>query len=90
MTQDMARSMGSCQALMHLATDAVQAAIESPFLEGMAGQATGALCCVSLPPGALLVDMHTVWGSVLDAGLAMYLLSACPRVNIDGLPCRST
>lgn len=52
MTQELAASMGSCQAFMHLATDAVQAAIESPFLEDLAGQATGALCSVSLPPGS--------------------------------------
>ena len=52
MTSKMAKSMGSCQALMHLATDAVQAAVESPFLENVRAQAGGALCCVSLPPGA--------------------------------------
>lgn len=56
MTHELARSMGSCQALMHLATDAVQAAVESPFLEDVRAQATGALCCVSLPPGVLRVS----------------------------------
>lgn len=51
MAADLAGNVGACQAFMHLATDAVQAAMESPFLEEVASGATGALCCVSLPPG---------------------------------------
>ena len=48
-----ASGVGFCQALMHLATDAVQAAIESPFLEEVVSGASGALCCVSLPRGKM-------------------------------------
>ena len=51
MAANLAGNVGACQAFMHLATDAVQAAMESPFLEEVASGATGALCCVSLPPG---------------------------------------
>ena len=51
MAADLTGGVGVCQALMHLATDAVQAAMESPFLEEVASGATGALCCVSLPAG---------------------------------------
>lgn len=40
------------QALMHLASDAVRAAAESPFLEGALGGASGVLCCIGLPPVA--------------------------------------
>ena len=38
------------QALMHLASDAVRAAAESPFLETAIGRASAVLCCLSLPP----------------------------------------
>ncbi len=51
MSRDLVGSMGTCQALMRLATDAVRAAAESPFLEGLGAQGTRALCCVSLPSG---------------------------------------
>lgn len=79
MTQELAASMGSCQALMHLATDAVQAAIDSPFLEKLASQATGALCCVSLPSGVLpllchlkvMCLRHKVHGSISSAYLRL-------------------
>lgn len=37
---------------MHLASDAVRAAAESPFLEGALGSASGVLCCIRLPPVA--------------------------------------
>jgi len=40
------------QALMHLASDAVRAAAESPFLETAIGRASAVLCCLSLPPTA--------------------------------------
>jgi hypothetical protein len=51
MSKDLVSNMGMCQALMRLATDAVRAAVESPFLEGFGAQATRALCCVTLPSG---------------------------------------
>jgi len=54
MSWDLMGGMGTCQALMRLATDAVRAAAESPFLEGLGAQATRALCCVSLPSGQTL------------------------------------
>jgi hypothetical protein len=34
---------------MHLASDAVRAAAESPFLDGALETATGVLCCLTLP-----------------------------------------
>lgn len=40
------------QALMHLASDAVRAAAESPFLDGALEGAEGVLCCLSLPAPA--------------------------------------
>lgn len=40
------------QALMHLASDAVRAAAESPFLDGALEKASGVLCCLTLPPSA--------------------------------------
>ncbi|RMZ57462.1 hypothetical protein APUTEX25_004296 [Auxenochlorella protothecoides] len=45
-------------ALMHLATDAVRAAADSPFLDGVLGDTRGVLCCLTLPsPLALGVDV---------------------------------
>ena len=44
------RQMGAPSALMHLASDAVRAAAESPFLESSIGRASAVLCCLSLPP----------------------------------------
>ena len=37
---------------MHLASDAVRAAAESPFLDGALASASGVLCCINLPPSA--------------------------------------
>ncbi|PRW61363.1 domain-containing 2 [Chlorella sorokiniana] len=45
-----AHQMGAQQALMHLASDAVRAAAESPFLDGALASASGVLCCINLPP----------------------------------------
>lgn len=45
-----AHSMGASKALMHLASDAVLAASESPFLDGVLDTASAVLCCVNLPP----------------------------------------
>lgn len=47
-----AHQMGASQALMHLASDAVRAAAESPFLDGALASASGVLCCINLPPSA--------------------------------------
>ena len=49
MSKDLEHSMGECQALMHLASDAVRAAADSPFLEGATHNARSALCYVVLP-----------------------------------------
>jgi hypothetical protein len=43
-------SMGAPKALMHLASDAVLAAAESPFLDGALESASAVLCCINLPP----------------------------------------
>ena len=43
------------QALMHLASDAVRAAAESPFLDGALDASAGVLCCLTLPPAGLQV-----------------------------------
>ena len=53
------------QALMHLASDAVRAAAESPFLETAVGRASAVLCSLSLPPappdGALHLRFMRGW-----------------------------
>lgn len=41
---------------MHLASDAVRAAGESPFLDGTLGSASGVLCAINLPPINQLFD----------------------------------
>lgn len=41
--------MGAGQSLMHLASDAVRAAAESPFLEEAVKMASAILCCISMP-----------------------------------------
>ncbi len=41
--------MGPGQSLMHLASDAVRAAAESPFLEEAVRKASAILCCISMP-----------------------------------------
>ena len=41
--------MGPGQSLMHLASDAVRAAAESPFLEEAVKKASAILCCISMP-----------------------------------------
>ncbi|KAK9846543.1 hypothetical protein WJX81_006281 [Elliptochloris bilobata] len=42
--------LGAPGALAHLASDAVRAAAESPFLEVAGAAASAVLCCLSLPP----------------------------------------
>lgn len=49
------------QALMHLASDAVRAAGESPFLDGALQSASGVLCAINLPPNSQL--FHTGSGT---------------------------
>ncbi|DBA92080.1 hypothetical protein WJX77_001940 [Trebouxia sp. C0004] len=44
-----AHQMGPGQSLMHLASDAVRAAAESPFLEEAVRKASAILCCISMP-----------------------------------------
>lgn len=56
MPAEAAHQMGAAQALMHLASDAVRAAAESPFLDGALYAASGVLCCIDLPPTGQQVD----------------------------------
>lgn len=42
-------SVSPSSALVHLASDAVRAAAESPFLEGSLADASAVLCCIALP-----------------------------------------
>ncbi len=42
-------SVSPASALAHLASDAVRAAAESPFLEGSLAHASAVLCCIALP-----------------------------------------
>ena len=44
-----AHSMGPVKALMHLASEAVLAAADSPFLDGALDNASAVLCCINLP-----------------------------------------
>lgn len=50
--EEYARQAGLQGTLMHLASDAVRAAAESPFLESAAGRTSAILCCLCLPPEA--------------------------------------
>lgn len=54
------------QALMHLASDAVRAAGESPFLDGTLGSASGVLCAINLPPINQLFDTGVGTTAVLQ------------------------
>jgi hypothetical protein len=45
-----ARGLGAAGALAHLASDAVRAAAESPFLEAAGPRSSAVLCSLSLPP----------------------------------------
>lgn len=85
MAAELVSEVGACQALMHLATDAVQAAIESPFLEQVASRATGALCCVSLPSGKTSPPQSSVCLTCLISLLAMegspYMEPALPLLD---------
>lgn len=44
-----AASMGQSAAMMHLASEAVASAAESPFIEGVLEKAGGVLCCLRVP-----------------------------------------
>ncbi|KAG7672442.1 hypothetical protein KSW81_001406 [Nannochloris sp. 'desiccata'] len=60
-------SMGATKALMHLASDAVLAASESPFLDGALESASAVLCCINLPPiGQPFLDSS---GAVVPFGI---------------------
>jgi len=60
-------SMGAAKALMHLASDAVLAAAESPFLDGALESASAVLCCINLPPiGQPFIDSS---GAVVPFGI---------------------
>lgn len=61
MPAEAAHQMGAAQALMHLASDAVRAAAESPFLEGALLASSGVLVCIDLPPTAQ--QLYTGTGS---------------------------
>lgn len=55
--QKAASSMGHTSALMHLASDAVAGAAESPFMEGVVEKARGVLCCLRIPDRSSLADV---------------------------------
>lgn len=52
---------------MHLASDAVRAAGESPFLDGALGSANGVLCAINLPPVSQLFDTGSGTMEVLQS-----------------------
>jgi cell division GTPase FtsZ len=52
-----AASMGCTSALMHLSSDAVRAAAESPFVEGVLPKASGVLCCMRVPDEDTLQEL---------------------------------
>ena len=58
-------SVSPASALAHLASDAVRAAAESPFLEGSLADASAVLCCIALPtpPGPALKPPCLRWAA---------------------------
>lgn len=54
---DSAASMGCTSALMHLSSDSVRAAAESPFVEGVLSKASGVLCCMRVPDEESLQEL---------------------------------
>ncbi len=52
---------------MHLASDAVRAAAESPFLDAALGGASGVLCSIDLPPLQQQFDTGAGGNAVLQA-----------------------
>lgn len=46
---DAVKSMGLESSLMHVSSDAVRGAAESPFVEGVLPRAAGVLCCIRVP-----------------------------------------
>ena len=69
----------SPQALMHLASDAVRAAAESPFLDSALDTACGVLCSINLPPTAQQFDTGSGTAAVLHSmqASAVRVLGAC-------------
>ncbi|PSC70531.1 nudC domain-containing 2 [Micractinium conductrix] len=61
-----AHQMGASQAFMHLASDAVRAAADSPFLDGALVSAGGVLCSISLPPAEQRFDTGSGTAAVLQ------------------------
>ena len=57
---DSAASMGCISALMHLSSDSVRAAAESPFVEGVLPKASGVLCCMRVPNEETLQKLGNV------------------------------
>ena len=73
------------QALMHLASDAVRAAAESPFLDGALGATSGVLCSIDLPPLQQQFDTGAGGSAVLQSlqarnAAACACCLACTRV----------
>jgi hypothetical protein len=68
------------QALLHLASDAVRAAAESPFLDGALSGATGLLCCLSLPPAAAADPRGVRLAAQAAAGALRALCGPCSIV----------
>ncbi|GAB4813227.1 hypothetical protein N2152v2_000273 [Parachlorella kessleri] len=71
MPAEVAHQMGGAKALMHLASDAVRAAAESPFLDGALEASAGVLCCLTLPPAGLQVQPQHVRMAVQAAAGAL-------------------
>lgn len=68
--------MGPGQSLMHLASDAVRAAAESPFLEEAVKRASAILCCISMPSPKQRFAGLLSPALELDAMLTRVILSA--------------
>jgi hypothetical protein len=56
---DAAKSMGHESAMMHLASEAIAGAAESPFVEGVLAKAGGVLCCLRVPKSSAPVDQES-------------------------------
>ena len=82
--------MGPGQSLMHLASDAVRAAAESPFLEEAVKRASAILCCISMPSpkqrfAGLLSPALELDAMLMTVILTAVFVSGC-RLCLQGNP----
>ena len=75
---------------MHLASDAVRAAAESPFLDGALSGASGVLCSIDLPPLQQQFDNGAGSSAVLQSiqarnAAATPLLPMCADLHAHAL-----